>query len=324
MFIRQWVIFIVGFFLALILANTPYAPVQSLPTSSSTLTNNASSVTVQLNDRPLFVLQTKGVSPSIEQRALAQQHRIEQFAKSTIPVEALHSSDIEGATLVAAEDVLLFAITDKDAQAVGKTRQILAREYIQKLQQAVNRYREERSVQSRIRASIIAILSTLGLLLILTFLNKITPQIDEWLDERRNRRIPNIQIQSLELVSSSQLSACLKILTKLFRRVLTLAAIFGYLALVLSLFPATRKLGKTLWSLLLSNLQRFGQAFINYLPNLMSIVLIIIIAHYLIRFSHFFFSALSREVFTLPGFYPGMGTANSSLADLFHNCSGLC
>ncbi len=173
MFVKHWGIVVLGFCSALILANAPYALSQSVLTSSPAPTSNSSSVMVQLDDRPLFVLRTKGVSTSIEERALEQERRLEQFAKSTVPVESLSSSDIDGATLVGAEDVLLFAVTDKDAQAVGKTRQVLVQEYIQKLQQAVERYREERGVQSRVRASIIAFLSTFGLVLVLVFLNLI-------------------------------------------------------------------------------------------------------------------------------------------------------
>ncbi|WP_036484082.1 mechanosensitive ion channel family protein [Myxosarcina sp. GI1] len=301
---KRWRTIILGFCLALILVVTPNGLTQPDSRSSPATENSISSVTVELDDRPLLVVKTKGLAPSIDERASDIKRRIEQFAKSTVSVEALNTLDTEGATLVGAENELLFGITDEDAKAVGKTRQALAKESLQKLRQAVERYREQRSIQSRIRASIIAIVSTIGLLLLLTLLNNIAPQIYQWLDEQRNRRIPNIRIQSLELVSSSQLSGFLKILTKLILRVLALLAIFWYLALVLSLFPLTRKLGTRMWGWFGSQLERFSKGFIDYLPNLMTILLIVVIAYCAIRFSRFFFSALSRGVFTLPGFYP--------------------
>ncbi len=301
---KHWRMIILGFFFASIVAITPHGLTQPTPTSSLASANGSSSVTARLDEQPLFVIQTKGLAPSIEKRASDIEQRIEQFAKSTVPVESLDILDIEGATLVGAENELLFGITDEDAKAVGKTRQALAKEYLQKLQQSVANYREVHSVESRIKASIIAVVSTVGLILLLTLLNKIAPHVYQWLDRQRNHHIPNIRFQNLELVSSSQLSGFLKILTKLFFRVLALLAIFWYFALVLSLFPLTRKFGRTMWGWFDSQLERFSRAFIGYLPNLMTIVLIVIIAYCAIRFSRFFFSALSRGAFNLPGFYP--------------------
>jgi small-conductance mechanosensitive channel len=297
-------IVILGFCWALILAIIPYGLSQPVSTSSPALANSSSSVTVQLDGRPLFEIQTKGLAPSIEGRASNFEYLIERFAKSTVPVEALDTLELEGATIVGAENQLLFAINDEDAKAVGKTRQVLAKEYLQKLKQAVQDYREERSVQIRIRNSIVALLSTVGLFLLLKLLNNIAPKVYRWLNEQRNRRIPNIRIQSLELASSSQLSGFLKILTKLVFRVLAVLAIFWYFALILSLFPLTRNFGRAMKVWFGSQLERFGRAFIDYLPNLMTILLIIIIAYCAIRLSRFFFSAISRGVFTLPGFYP--------------------
>ncbi|WP_449000864.1 mechanosensitive ion channel family protein [Myxosarcina sp. GI1(2024)] len=286
------------------MAINSYGLSQPASTSSPATADSSSSVTVQLESRPLFEIQTKALAPSVEERASNFEYLIERFAKSTVPVQALNTLELEGATIVGAENQLLFAISDEDAKAVGKTRQVLVKEYLQKLKQAVKDYREERSVQIRIRSSIIAVVSTVGLFMLLKLLNNIAPQVYRWLNEQCNRRIPNIRIQRLVLVSSSQLSGFLKILTKLVFRVLAVLAIFGYFALVLSLFPLTRRFGKTMWGWLASQLERFGRAFIDYLPNLMTILLIIIIAYCAIRFSRFFFSAISRGVFTLPGFYP--------------------
>jgi hypothetical protein len=278
---KQWRTVIIGFFAALIFV---FASFDTFSQSPPTDSPPSASVTVRLGGRPVFVLKTKGLAPSIERRARDVERRLEHFAQSTVPVDAVDSWDLEGITLVGAENELFLGVTDEDGKKVGKTRQVLAKEYLEKLERAVSQYRKERSAQYRLRASIFAVLSTLGLILVLVFFNKVATQIDLWLDEQRNRRIPNIRIQQLEVLSSDQLSALLKMLTKLVRSLLTLILIFWYIAFVLKLFPVTRKLGKTVFGLLWSTLQSFGNAIVNYLPNLITIVLIVLIAYYIIRF----------------------------------------
>ena len=314
---NHWKTIILGFCLTFILSIIPGRFTQSFLILSPASANSSSKVIVQLDGKPLFDLQTKGLASSVEKRASDFERRIEQFARSTVSIDALDTLELDGATIIGAENELLFGISDEDAQAVGKTRQALVEEYLQKLQKAVKNYREERSTQSRIRATMIAVLSTLGLLLLLSSLNNIAPRIYRWLDGLRGRHIHSIRIQNLELVSSSQLSTFFKLLTKLIFRGLALLAIFWYFALVLSLFPLTRRFGKIMWKWFGSQLGRFGRAFIDYLPNLMSIVLIVIVAYCAIRFSRFFFSALSRRAFTVPGFYPEWALPTHQLLTFF-------
>lgn len=163
-------IVVIGFLAALMVAIAPFytlSQTTSTSTPSPPQTSSPAKMTVRLGEQALFVIGNKGLAPTVENRVQGIERRVKQFADSSVPVDALYSSDIEGKILVAAENELLFGINDEDAKAVGKSRQVLAKEYIQKLQQFVSQYREERSAQSRLRALILAVLSALGLILLL-------------------------------------------------------------------------------------------------------------------------------------------------------------
>jgi small-conductance mechanosensitive channel len=77
-----------------------------------------------------------------------------------------------------------------------------------------------------------------------------------------------------------------------------------YLNLVFSFFPMTRGLATTTVRLFLQPIRSFGAAFVDYLPNLFSIFVIVVATFYGLRALKIFFKALEHETINLRGFYP--------------------
>ncbi len=149
-----------------------------------------------------------------------------------------------------------------------------------------------------------AVLSTLGLIVLLIVLNNIVPRFYRWLDVQRNRRIPSIRIQDFELMSSDQISDLLLEFTSLLQLGLILGLLYVYFSFVLNLFPQTRPFGKALFGYVRNAVTTGWNAFLAYLPNLLIVGLITIVTHYLLRFLKHIFSGISRRAFFIQGFYP--------------------
>ncbi len=66
-------------------------------------------------------------------------------------------------------------------------------------------------------------------------------------------------------------------LIKMLRVVAILAIVYGYLNLVLGLYPWTRPLAKRLFAMVLDPLRTMGTAFLHTLPNLVFLALLMIV-----------------------------------------------
>jgi small-conductance mechanosensitive channel len=290
-------------FAALLLALTPLWAQVTTPTTPSV--PDQAPVSVQLQGQTLFQIQTRARFPSIRDRAQRIEQRIRTFAQQqTIPLDNLATQEGEGGTLIYADDLVLVLVSDADAKAAGLSRNLLAQRYLEAIRGAVQIFREERSAEYLARAAAIALLSTFLLLLFLLVLGKVMPHFYRWLNEQRNRRIPSLHIQNLELLSSSQLSDLLQEFTQLVWLALVLGLLYLYLSFVLSLFPQTQNLASTLLQYVGNALGFSWKTFVGYLPNLTTIALICVSTYYVIRFLKLIFKGLSRQAFSIPGFYP--------------------
>jgi small-conductance mechanosensitive channel len=280
-------------------------PLWAAATRPSPIQATAAAVPVTLEDRTLFSIPTPGRFPSTQDRAQRIEQRIRAFAeRQAIPVDALATNEGEGGTLVYADDFLLVFVSDADAKAADVSRPLLAQRYLEAIRTAVRQYREERSAEYLARAWAIALLSTLILLILLLILLRLMPRFYQWLNEQHLRRLPSIRIQNLELISSRQLSEMLLELTELLRLVAVVSLFYAYLSFVLNLFPSTQNYASVLLGYISKGLQFGWKGFINYLPNLITILLIWFATYYIIRFLKLVFSGLGHQAFTIRGFYP--------------------
>jgi small-conductance mechanosensitive channel len=264
-----------------------------------------SGVPVILDSQTILVVQDRFLARSIEERAERITTRLIQFAENeSIELDALQTQNLENATLIHAEDFLLMTISEQDGKLAGKEYKTLANEYLQKIRRAVQEYRQERSLTARTQASIIAIIGSIALIVSWLILHSLMPRFYRMLDRQRNQRIPNIQIQNLELISSDQLSDLLLGLTSLVRFFLSLTLVYIYFSFVFRLFPKTRELSRIMSGYFKNALYASWKTFLDYFPNLLIIGFIIASAYFLLKFLKVIFSGINRQVFSIPGFYP--------------------
>lgn len=272
------------------------------PTSNSKAKNETP---VLLQGQPVFYLRDRALSSSVEQRAARISNRIREVAEeSAIPVEDIKASDFGNTTIIHAEDIAIATITESDAKTANQSRKVLAEQYLQSIKSAITQYREERSARYLTRATIIAVVSTIALIVVLVVLGNIMPRFYRWLDAEQERWIPRVQIRNFDLLTSQQISALLQFITGIIHFATVLGLLYFYISQVLSLFPTTRAIGKSLIEYLRAALSIVWNGFLSYLPNLLTIGLITILTFYFLRFLKFIFVSIRRGALSIPGFYP--------------------
>jgi small-conductance mechanosensitive channel len=298
---------ILAFFLAitipLVVAQNESSPQPTPPASQS------ASEPVVLEDKTLFVIQTTLGRLSPQERAGRVSRSLRNFADNqalSLDELEVYSADSEGipVTVITADKISLIAISNTDAQIAGKSRPELAQEYFKKIKEAVSRYRQERSLQYLLRAALWSVIATVTLIVALFITNNVFARIYQRLKVWGEAYIRPVRFGNWELIRANQLDNIITWLIWLAQVAIILGLFVFYIPFVLRQFPWTKGLANTLDDYLLGTLQAGWQAFVGYLPSLLTIVLVVVVTYFLVRLSKPFFRELGQGTFALPGFYP--------------------
>jgi small-conductance mechanosensitive channel len=255
-------------------------------------------------DEPLFVIYDKIGPFTAQERAQAVAHRLAQLAAEpfteTYPVTA---ADRETTSELVHGEMVVMTVTDRDAQPTGKARYETAKDYAGKIQAALAKSREQVTVRALIVDAALALLDTAILLVLLVLFHKTFPRLYTKIEGSRGTLIRPIKIQRVELMSADQIAAALTGIAKTIRIVAVLVLIYVYLTTVLGIFPWTRGVSAALFGAVLSTLQAIGQAFATYIPNVVSIAVIIAVTRYIIKLISLLFTGIGRGAITFVGFH---------------------
>jgi small-conductance mechanosensitive channel len=297
---------IIPFFLALalsgVLAQTP------LP-SPSPSPNPVKEAPVVLGDETLFVIQVPQGGLSPQQRAERLNLRLQEFADDqSLPLTELqiYTGDSEGIplTTISAGNKLLLAISDRDASIVDQSRAKLAEEYFQKIKDAVKIYRQERSLEYFLWAMMWSVIATIILIISLSIAHNVFTRIYQRLKAWGETYIRPVRLGNWELIRANQLDNFMIWLVRLAEILIIISLLLAYFPFVFRQFPLTRGLAKTFEGYLIDTVTNAWQAFITYLPNLLTIILVIVVTYVLLRLAKPFFQELEAGNLSLPGFYP--------------------
>jgi small-conductance mechanosensitive channel len=300
----------VTFFIILLESNLPnlFAQTRGEPPKSQTLTAvevKPSGYPVVLGDQVLFFIkEVQGLSA--QDRAKTTSDRLHEIAEDPrIPIGSISISDYrDPLTLLSAGNRSLLAVLDQDAKAEGKTRQELAAEYRQKLNAAIGKYREERSLKRKLTGLFYALITSLILIAVLYLLSKIYHQgeakIQAWLSSKKVR----IGIQSFEVIRAERINVVLTFGLKILRLFILLWILYLYFNLLLTFFPRTKVLGNKLFDYFLGLLLTIGSVVWKMVPGLAVVVVIIFITLYVLKLMRLFFDEVEKETIVFKGFYP--------------------
>jgi small-conductance mechanosensitive channel len=117
-------------------------------------------------------------------------------------------------------------------------------------------------------------------------------------------RIKPLSVKKFNLLTAKQITNVIVFLLKVAKYVITAFQLFITVPIVFMLFPATEKLASTIFGYILNPLKKILLDIIRYIPNLFTIVIILLIAKYVIKTLKFFATQIARGRLKIPGFFP--------------------
>jgi len=302
-----------AFLLGLALVLTPsWAIAQEVPPPDPVPAPVSTPVAIVIDGEALLQVRESLGRFSMEERAQQIRQRIIQVARNdSISVESLEiveSDRGEGSLSIVSsqleDNADLLTVTLADAEAVNTTPELLANAYLNEIKACIGEFRRSRTTGYLLRAGLYSVLTTLGFVVLLLALGFFFSRFSRILETWGASRIPDLRVRDFQLLTSGRITFILQQILKVIRFLLTVVFVVAYAALILRFFPWTRQVAFLLRSYALSVLANTGTAFVNYVPNLLTIVLVAVVTYYLLRLVKPLFNELGRSTLTLPGFYP--------------------
>jgi small-conductance mechanosensitive channel len=122
-----------------------------------------------------------------------------------------------------------------------------------------------------------------------------------------------VRFGNWELIRANQLDNLITWLVRLAQAAILLGLLAAYFHFVFKQFPWTQGLAQTFEGYLVETLQAGWQAFVGYLPSLLTIALVVVVTRFLLNLFKPFFQELSAGSFSLPGFYSEWADATHKL-----------
>ena len=266
------------------------------------------------HDDTLFVIHNGIGSLGGSERAKRIASRLEETA-NTYDTHAVALTIIpeEGNLSIYRGENILMSVTPQDAFVSNQNIDVLANRYKSSMATWINSYQKAHRLRDIIRNSLLALLVTAILIALIWGLNRGRRWLDGHLEGWKAKYFKGIKLKDLQLVDADNEVRVLRISLSLVRYLFILILVYIYLPVLFSIFPFTQSFAGKLFGYILQPLKKMGSAIIDYVPNLITVVVIWLVFRYLIRAVAYFANEVKEGRIVLRGFYPDWARTTFSI-----------
>jgi len=197
----------------------------------------------------------------------------------------------------------IVSVLDADAALEGGVRrEDLARAYAARISAAVEMYRRDRTWRSLLGGAAAAVVATAILIALLLLRRAAARRVDRGLERRFRARIQSLEEQSFQIVQAERVVATVRAALRAFWMIVGLVLAYLYLSYVLSRFPWTRPTAARLLGYVLRPFAIMGGALLEYVPNLIFLLVLVVVVRYLLKVMALLAAGLERGSISLQGF----------------------
>lgn len=256
-------------------------------------------------DDTLFNVFTKLGSFSAKERADAITRRIKTLPDNFgFTSDSLIVNTIENSSDITYGETIIMSVSQNDALWADSTTENLASAHRAKIATAVTNYKSEINIWTLAKEIGLALL----VLIVIWFLIKYIIRFFEWtavkIVGQEDKRIKGIKLKDYTLFDAKRQVAALLLVNKVARWFTILLVIYIALPILFGIFPWTRNFADTLFGYVLAPVQSILSSIWNYLPNLITILVIVFVFRYVLKGIHFLSAEIMRGNLKINGFYP--------------------
>lgn len=252
------------------------------------------------------LFRVRGVSAYPAERRAAEIARaiVEVAEDRTIPPEAIRAEPMDVGIRIVAGKRTVARVVPADAALEQVHVDVLAEAEVARIREAVIAYRHDRSTTNLAGAGGIAAGATIAYAIAMFVVLRGGGRLIRRTKRRLEVRIRSMEAKSFRLLRATTISMIVDALLRLTRIAIAAILTYGYLALVLRQFPKTRPLADSALATVLGPVGDLGLAFVNQIPDLIALAVIILITRYALELMRLFFELIERREINLGTFEP--------------------
>jgi small-conductance mechanosensitive channel len=196
----------------------------------------------------------------------------------------------------------ILRVLEADAKSEGVLRTVLAETIKTSIAESIKDHRHDHKPAVLIKNALYALSGALLLVALLYGLFWSFRRLDGFLESRFKQRMQNLEARSQKIFEGEQIWHRLQGALGLLRTLIALFLVYAFTNFALSLFPQTRYLANSLFQFVVSPLGDMVDAFINFIPSLVFLVVLFYLTRYGLKVVQSVFAAIDARRLQFKGF----------------------
>lgn len=261
-------------------------------------------IPIMLNSDTLFHVQNRLGSLSAAERATRTSAILARLEGNMLLIaDSIKVMEEEATSDIIYGKEIIFSVANIDADSAKINRQALAKIYRFRMVDSIKNYKAQTDITELLLRTGQGLLILLVLAIAIFFLNKYSNRILNVATLRLSKHLKGVRIRNYELLTKAGEIVLFRKAFHIFKYVFIAFLVYITLPFIFRLFPWTKSWSDTLIDFVLSPLRNMLSSVVQFIPNLITIVIVVVVFKYINRLIKFLASEIEAGKLKISGFY---------------------
>ncbi|MDR3180494.1 MAG: mechanosensitive ion channel family protein [Prevotellaceae bacterium] len=268
----------------------------------------------------LFLVYNKVGSFPAEERSRRITNKIEQlYNDDFLQTDSILALPADGYADIIYKDLIVMTVLDLDARCVNDTLTYtdLAEKYVEVIKSAIVKAKAQNDLARLLERIGLTLLVVTGACAVIWFIILCYKRLKKFITGRNRQKLHGFSYKGYTFLTVKQQLTVILFLVNVLKWFSVALAVYLILPLAFAILPFTHGGVDYFFALVWSPFHKIFLSLWNYLPNLISILVIFFVFKYLLRFVKYLFSEIASERLKITGFYPDWAMTTFQIVRIF-------
>ena len=267
------------------------------------LSDTVKAPVVILKDTLFYISSPAGTFSSTDRANRINQRLHEILRKGNVVIDSFYLYQSERNYYILYNDLPIMVVFPNDTAGYGIFQEELALRYLKQIQTGFSNNILNYHLATISRNVLNTGIIILAVLVVVFILNWIFRRFTRFLEGRREKYFKGWNIRNYPLFSSEQQFRFIRNLINILKFGLIILIVFIALPMIFTMFPATEGVTRKLVSMVLNPVKNILNGIVNYMPDLITIIVIYFIFHLILKGLRFLKNEIASGDLVIPGFF---------------------
>lgn len=270
------------------------------------LKNSSIGFPIRVHKDTLFYIYTKIGTLTAQERAEVINERLQNLYRAyLINIDSLILVDNGQNVELYFKDRIILSLTEFDELWHEKPKMKLATEFKSIILKDIATYKKDKSLAKKFKEIGLALLVILIQIVLIKAINAFfRAKVNTFLWDKRGVWFKGIKFRKHEIIDQNRETSAIIFLVKLLRYSIIAILLYLTIPILFSIFPPTQRLAEVLFGYILTPLKGIVRSILGYTSELVTIIVIVVITRYVLKFLKFISREIESEKIAIPGFFP--------------------